>query len=686
MASTATISSAAAICEACAERGRPNEPVYKIGLCEFCYHGLPHPRATSQQLARERIGAGGRDPAQRALKRSLLPNGVRRTRSKETIAKAREDIALFRAKLAERELFLANARTELSVLEVQYLRPVGTLYAELDEWSVKFVERLARIEGTEAAESAVAQVRAQAEESSGAVYGRPAAGHDGDCSAELKNLRRKIVGRVPPDLATHYSDRHEQEQRVARADAANQSSDADGIRRISSESAGVSGSMRQTDSMPNSMKIGHIKRRLSEIERETAILNDSNIARLKHKIDATKSEGRDLLAKMAEELVLRIEFIRGVFSLHVGKDKSMTEHNQRPTALMPGESDTSSRNGSAALATRVLMDLEANESAIDLHLKAPFQGEGGHEEAVCCFRLGFETGPSQVASRFSLGCAYLCGFVSLHDYSQAVAWFRKAAEQGHAHAANSLGVLCEHGLGITQDYEQAFRWYFKAAGQGLAIAQFNLDRLYKDGQGENRGYAQAAAYWYRTAAENGAPIDQLSLALMYAQGKGVPRDDSEAAFWFRKVAQQGDPIAQETLGLMYALGKGVPKDRDEALVWCRKAAEQGYEPALQTLRMLSRERSIRDPKTTRPPSRIAPMDLTPGADMQLGISAIVLPRMADLASTKHGNTPPAEKLPTMATATDQNDAFGLGFDSWTNHSRAIASPPQPLGVDARNPG
>jgi hypothetical protein len=48
------------VCETCAERGRPNEPVYKMGMCEFCYKGLPHPEATSGQLKRERMGARAR--------------------------------------------------------------------------------------------------------------------------------------------------------------------------------------------------------------------------------------------------------------------------------------------------------------------------------------------------------------------------------------------------------------------------------------------------------------------------------------------------------------------------------------------------------------------------------------------------------------------------------------------------
>ena len=42
------------VCETCAERGRPNEPVYKLGMCEFCYKGLRHPKATREELARER--------------------------------------------------------------------------------------------------------------------------------------------------------------------------------------------------------------------------------------------------------------------------------------------------------------------------------------------------------------------------------------------------------------------------------------------------------------------------------------------------------------------------------------------------------------------------------------------------------------------------------------------------------
>src|SRR5208282_6598714 len=83
----------------------------------------------------------------------------------EELARKRKELAQLRAELAERELFLTNLRAELAAFEGRYLRQVGTLYAELDEWNAKIAERLAREEGTEESRSAAAQARAQADES-----------------------------------------------------------------------------------------------------------------------------------------------------------------------------------------------------------------------------------------------------------------------------------------------------------------------------------------------------------------------------------------------------------------------------------------------------------------------------------------------------------------------------------------
>src|SRR6266481_3442143 len=74
-----------------------------------------------------------------------------------------------------------------------------------------------------------------------------------------------------------------------------------------------------------------------------------------------------------------------------------------------------------------------------------------------------------------------------------------------------------------------------------------------------RKFAEAARD-YRARAERGDADAQYSLANMYRQGQGVPRDDAESVRWLRKAAEQGDAKAQSGLAFMYYHGQGVPQD------------------------------------------------------------------------------------------------------------------------------
>ena len=73
------------------------------------------------------------------------------------------------------------------------------------------------------------------------------------------------------------------------------------------------------------------------------------------------------------------------------------------------------------------------------------------------------------------------------DYSQAVAWFRKAADQGSAVGQNNLGILYLSGHGVPRDYAQALFWFRKAADQGSAVGQNNLGTLYQSAAGLRAG-------------------------------------------------------------------------------------------------------------------------------------------------------------------------------------------------------
>ena len=62
---------------------------------------------------------------------------------------------------------------------------------------------------------------------------------------------------------------------------------------------------------------------------------------------------------------------------------------------------------------------------------------------------------------------------------------------------------------------------------------------------------------------------------MYANGRGVLKDDAEAVRWYRLAADQGDATAKSNLGFMYTNGRGVLKDDAEAMRWYRLAADSG---------------------------------------------------------------------------------------------------------------
>jgi hypothetical protein len=49
------------------------------------------------------------------------------------------------------------------------------------------------------------------------------------------------------------------------------------------------------------------------------------------------------------------------------------------------------------------------------------------------------------------------------DAAEAVKWYRKAEEQGHADAQTLLGAMCAEGLGVPEDYAIAYAWFNVAA-------------------------------------------------------------------------------------------------------------------------------------------------------------------------------------------------------------------------------
>jgi hypothetical protein len=84
---------------------------------------------------------------------------------------------------------------------------------------------------------------------------------------------------------------------------------------------------------------------------------------------------------------------------------------------------------------------------------------------------------------------------------------------------------------------------------------------------------ETGACWLRRAANAGNAAAQGMLATLEYKGLGVPVNLPEAANLAQKSARQGNYLAERCLSLMYANGKGLPKDAAKAEYWRAKAVK-----------------------------------------------------------------------------------------------------------------
>ena len=136
----------------------------------------------------------------------------------------------------------------------------------------------------------------------------------------------------------------------------------------------------------------------------------------------------------------------------------------------------------------------------------------------------------------------------------------EALHSSRAYAQNAMAEWCQTGEmaahGVPQSFTRAVAWYKKAAEQGYVDAQYNL------------------AVCYHELGTHRAPRNLLFTGFLFA----------EAAKLFQKAAKKGDADAQAELGYCYASGEGVQQSNAEAFEWLQKAAAQGHTQAQQTLR------------------------------------------------------------------------------------------------------
>ena len=181
----------------------------------------------------------------------------------------------------------------------------------------------------------------------------------------------------------------------------------------------------------------------------------------------------------------------------------------------------------------------------------------------------------EAEAQFRLGKIYY----DSKDYTQALHWFTKSAEQGNYNGLSAMGTLYRNGHGVTQDFNKAIVFFIKAYNKGNEKVASSLAHCYL----RIREFKQSK-YWAIKAAEQGN-IDQIIwVANSYSLGTtGFEKDSVQAAYWTLKAAEKGDIGSQDRIADYYKIGYGLDKDISKALYWYQKAADQGNVHAQERL-------------------------------------------------------------------------------------------------------
>ncbi|MGA8152733.1 MAG: tetratricopeptide repeat protein [Terriglobales bacterium] len=179
---------------------------------------------------------------------------------------------------------------------------------------------------------------------------------------------------------------------------------------------------------------------------------------------------------------------------------------------------------------------------------------------------------------FNLGAAYYNGDGVPIDDVIAYTWFLLAQDFGSQSAVDavkrmnadkgSLEVEALEKAGdmfwknddMPRSYSDAIHWYRKAADRGSTSAQVALAGVLLQGPDAESTYPEVHQLCEKAAGVRYAP-GAYCLGVLYQHGRGVTQDLRLAARWFGEAADLGNTPAMLRLGEMYRKGDGVKQDK-----------------------------------------------------------------------------------------------------------------------------
>jgi len=125
------------------------------------------------------------------------------------------------------------------------------------------------------------------------------------------------------------------------------------------------------------------------------------------------------------------------------------------------------------------------------------------------------------------------------------------------------------------NYVQALNSFYVLAKKGDVDAQYNVALIYAQGKGVKSDISQAIE-WYESAAKLGNGAAAYNLAqLYYDREEENPRGYGNIIKWYEVAAKNGIAQANNNLGAMYLHGIGVKQNKKKAFILFKKAAQEG---------------------------------------------------------------------------------------------------------------
>lgn len=227
-------------------------------------------------------------------------------------------------------------------------------------------------------------------------------------------------------------------------------------------------------------------------------------------------------------------------------------------------------------------DLLKFEPKIAIHAETPFYQTGDDVDAKKTFeQLHAEAIKGDVHAFTRVGEMYLTGQGVQQNLSEAIVWYRRAADLDIAVAELKLGDLYRDGVGVPKSNPEAIKLYTRAANQGDIKAMLRLGELYKGWYG-NAFDRQLSFKWYRQAANLGSDEARTQLHLLLANNidkQPVQSDSGELS----KTARAGNSKEMLRLGNYYYEGRGGKRDMVLAIQYFKRAAAAGSADAAYKL-------------------------------------------------------------------------------------------------------